>query len=98
VVDLPLFVLWSPPSPPLIRSGSPSRSGSTGIIGHLNGLSGSLASGRVADLRALPAGNGWGVLSQITADPGPPVYHRQAARAAEEPHRPRAARDDARVA
>ncbi len=56
-----------------------------GIIGHLQGLASSLASGRVSDLRGLPAGVGWGELSQITQQVQMLLtHHRQAARAAEE--------------
>ncbi|HTO91700.1 MAG TPA: hypothetical protein VMJ70_11275 [Candidatus Sulfotelmatobacter sp.] len=36
------------------------------IVGHLRGLSQSLASGRVQELRGLPAGAGWGELSELS--------------------------------
>ncbi len=87
VVDLPLFVLWvsAVSSAGILIGIALALWLDRGIIGHLNGLSGSLASGRVADLRSLPAGNGWGVLSQITQQiQALLTHHRQAARAAEE--------------
>ncbi len=87
VVDLPLFVLWvSAVSAAGILIGIALALWlDRGIIGHLNGLSNSLASGRVSDLRALPAVSGWGVLSQITQQTQALLtHHRQAARAAEE--------------
>jgi methyl-accepting chemotaxis protein len=56
-----------------------------GIVGQLQGLANSLASGRVSDLRGLPAAAGWGELSQITQQVQMLLtHHRQAARAAEE--------------
>jgi methyl-accepting chemotaxis protein len=87
VVDLPLFVLWvSAVSTAGILIGIALALWlDRGIIGHLNGISSSLASGRVSDLRSLPAGAGWGVLSQITQQvQNLLTHHRQAARAAEE--------------
>jgi len=87
VVDLPLFVLWvsAVSSAGILIGIALALWLDRGIIGHLNGLSGSLASGRVSDLRSLPAGNGWGVLSQITQQVQVLLtHHRQAARAAEE--------------
>ena len=87
VVDLPLFVLWvsAVSSAGILIGIALALWLDRGIIGHLNGISGSLASGRVSDLRALPAGGGWGVLSQITQQVQVLLtHHRQAARAAEE--------------
>jgi len=87
VVDLPLFVLWvSAVSAAGILIGIALALWlDRGIIGHLNGLSNSLSSGRVSDLRALPAGSGWGVLSHLTQQVQTILtHHRQAARAAEE--------------
>ena len=87
VVDLPLFILWvSAVSASGILIGIALALWlDRGIIGHLNGLSNSLASGRVSDLRALPAVSGWGVLSQITQQVQALLtHHRQAARAAED--------------
>jgi methyl-accepting chemotaxis protein len=87
VVDLPLFVLWvsAVSSAGILIGIALALWLDRGIIGHLNGLAGSLASGRVSDLRALPAGSGWGVLSQITQQiQALLTHHRQAARAAEE--------------
>jgi len=86
-IDLPLFVLWvSAVSAAGILIGIALALWlDRGIIGHLNGLSTSLSSGRVSDLRALPAGSGWGVLSQLTQQVQTILtHHRQAARAAEE--------------
>ncbi|MBI1795565.1 MAG: hypothetical protein HYR74_00780 [Candidatus Eisenbacteria bacterium] len=56
-----------------------------GIIGHLRGLITSLSSGRVADLRGLPAGAGWGELSELTqALQALLTHHRHATRATHE--------------
>lgn len=56
-----------------------------GIIGHLRGLGSSLASGRVSELRGLPAGAGWGDLSRLTQQIQALLTHqRQVARTAEE--------------
>ena len=56
-----------------------------GIIGHLRGLTSSLASGRVSELRGLPAGAGWGDLSRLTQQVQALLTHqRQVARTAEE--------------
>lgn len=56
-----------------------------GIIGHLRGLGSSLASGRVSELRGLPAGAGWGDLSRLTQQVQALLTHqRQVARTAEE--------------
>ena len=87
VVDLPLFVLWvSAVSAAGILIGIALALWlDRGIIGHLNGLSSSLSSGRVSDLRSLPAGSGWGVLSHLTQQVQTLLtHHRQAARAADE--------------
>ena len=87
VVDLPLFVLWvsAVSSAGILIGIALALWLDRGIIGHLNGLSASLASGRVSDLRSLPAGSGWGVLSELTQQVQTLLtHHRQAARAAEE--------------
>lgn len=87
VVDLPLFVLWvsAVSSAGILIGIALALWLDRGIIGHLNGLSASLASGRVSDLRSLPAGSGWGVLSELTQQIQTLLtHHRQAARAAEE--------------
>jgi hypothetical protein len=87
VVDLPLFVLWvsAVSSAGILIGIALALWLDRGIIGHLNGLSASLASGRVSDLRSLPAGSGWGVLSELTQQvQNLLTHHRQAARAAEE--------------
>ncbi|MGH7731257.1 MAG: hypothetical protein ACRENJ_08415 [Candidatus Eiseniibacteriota bacterium] len=87
VVDLPMFVLWisAVSSAGILIGIALALWLDRGIIGHLNGISNSLASGRVSDLRSLPAGSGWGVLSQITQQVQTLLtHHRQAARAAEE--------------
>jgi methyl-accepting chemotaxis protein len=56
-----------------------------GIIGHLRGLSNGLASGRVSDLRGLPAGAGWGELSRLTQQIQVLLTHqRQIARTGED--------------
>jgi hypothetical protein len=56
-----------------------------GIIGHLRGLGSSLATGRVSELRGLPAGAGWGDLSRLTQQVQALLTHqRQVARTAEE--------------
>src|SRR5580765_7551403 len=36
------------------------------IVGHLRGVARSLGSGRVQELRGLPAGSGWGELSELS--------------------------------
>lgn len=57
----------------------------SGIIGHLRGLANSLVSGRVSELRGLPAGAGWGELSRLTQQVQLLLTHqRQIARTAEE--------------
>lgn len=57
----------------------------SGVIGHLRGLANSLASGRVTELRGLPAGAGWGELSRLTQQVQALLTHqRQIARTAEE--------------
>lgn len=56
-----------------------------GVIGHLRGLIASLASGRVTELRGLPAGSGWGELSELTqALQSLLTHHRHAVRATQE--------------
>lgn len=86
-IDLPLLVLWisAISSVGILIGVAFALWLDRGIIGHLNGLSNALATGRVSDLRALPANSGWGVLSQITQQIQVLLtHHRQAARAAEE--------------
>jgi methyl-accepting chemotaxis protein len=86
-IDLPLFVLWvsAVSSAGILIGIALALWLDRGIIGHLNGLSSSMASGRVSDLRSLPAGSGWGVLSHLTQQVQTLLtHHRQAARAAEE--------------
>ncbi len=56
-----------------------------GIVRHLRGLIRSLKTGRVSDLRGLPAAGGWGELSALTDQIQVLLaYQRQALRAAEE--------------
>ncbi len=56
-----------------------------GIIGHLRGLANGLATGRVSDLRGLPAGAGWGELSRLTQQVQILLTHqRQIARTGED--------------
>jgi methyl-accepting chemotaxis protein len=55
------------------------------LVIHLKGLSSSLASGQVTELRGLPAAAGWGELSELTQRVQLLVtQHRQATRAVEE--------------
>jgi hypothetical protein len=86
-LDLPLLVssLWATAALGLLVGIALALWIDHGVIGHLRGLVGSLTSGRVAELRGLPATAGWGELSQLTqALQSLLTHHRQAARAAEE--------------
>ena len=86
-LDLPLFVSWLSVIAALgILVGVAFALWlDRGIIGHLRGLSSSLATGRVSELRGLPAGAGWGDLSRLTQQVQALLTHqRQVARTAEE--------------
>jgi methyl-accepting chemotaxis protein len=86
-LDLPVFVSWLSATAALgILVGAAFALWlDSGIIGHLRGLTSSLASGRVSDLRGLPAGAGWGELSRLTQQVQALLTHqRQVARTAEE--------------
>jgi methyl-accepting chemotaxis protein len=86
-LDLPVFVSWLSATAALgILVGAAFALWlDSGIIGHLRGLTSSLASGRVSDLRGLPAGAGWGELSRLTQQVQALLTRqRQVARTAEE--------------
>ena len=86
-LDLPAFVSWLSAIAALsvIVSIGFALWLDSGIIGHIRGLTESLESGRLADLRGLPGGSGWGEVSRLTQQIQTLLtQQRQLTRAAEE--------------